>query len=255
MRVAAHALPTSDSSRHPNPSLRYQVESVDAMAFARAKTPVRWEEVWQHFGTLLDQRTIIHGERRCSCDATSSACFLHWLHVSASAAWLSPATVINATSHGYRALWSMDNTYYLDSLDEAWQEFYDQDIIAGIPNASQAALVLGGETAMWGETVVSNTRAAQCLRAVPAPALGFSLRTPVGWERPAADHLSTRGCRSRATVELRRRDSETGARERASRGCGDLADPPCRIPPLLTSRRGCRHSGASCSSEASQRRR
>lgn len=125
------------------------------MAFARAKTPVRWEEVWQHFGTLLDQRTIIHGERLCSPYAARTACKWHWFCVPVSAAWLSPATVINATSHGYRALWSMDNTYYLDSLDEAWQEFYDQDIIAGIPNASQAALVLGGETAMWGETVVS----------------------------------------------------------------------------------------------------
>lgn len=58
----------------------------------------------------------------------------------------------------------MDNTYYLDTLDETWQEFYDQDIIAGIPNASQASLVLGGETAMWGETVVRIIEGFVCSR-------------------------------------------------------------------------------------------
>jgi len=47
----------------------------------------------------------------------------------------------------------MDNYYYLDSLGEVWQTFYDQDILAGITNATQAALVLGGAE-MWGETVV-----------------------------------------------------------------------------------------------------
>jgi hypothetical protein len=37
--------------------------------------------VWAHFGTQLDQRTVIH-------------------------AWLSRAALLNATSLGYRAIWS-----------------------------------------------------------------------------------------------------------------------------------------------------
>ena len=71
-----------------------------------------------------------------------------------SVVWLSTNTVLDATAAGYRVIWSMDNTYYLDSLGEDWQTFYDQDIIAGITNATQTSHVIGGETAMWGETVV-----------------------------------------------------------------------------------------------------
>ena len=97
------------------------------MSLADGKIPVRWEEVWTHFGTLLDKRTIIH-------------------------AWLSTATVLNATSNGYQVIWSIDGLYYLDALNEVWQTFYDQDLLAGITNATQASLVLGGETEMWGET-------------------------------------------------------------------------------------------------------
>ena len=40
-------------------------------------------QVWKHFGTALDPRTIVH-------------------------AWLSTATVIDATNHGYKTIWSVD---------------------------------------------------------------------------------------------------------------------------------------------------
>jgi len=63
------------------------------------KSPVRWEEVWKHFGTDLDSRTVIH-------------------------AWLSSGALIDATSKGYRAIWSVDGQYYLDALGEVWQSFY-----------------------------------------------------------------------------------------------------------------------------------
>jgi hexosaminidase len=105
----------------------YFVSKVDAMTLALGKQPVRWEEVWAHFGTQLDPSTIIH-------------------------AWLTTEAVINATSHGYRAIWSVDGKYYLDDLTETWQSFYDVDILAGITNTSAIPLVLGGETGMWGET-------------------------------------------------------------------------------------------------------
>ena len=142
----------------------YFVEKVDAMTIALGKSPVRWEEVWKHFGTDLDKRTVIH-------------------------AWLSSGALIDATSKGYRAIWSVDGLYYLDALDEVWQSFYsawlrlscagmegavhtraahcpppphthncgytsrtlphtDVDILAGITNTSAIPLVLGGETEM-----------------------------------------------------------------------------------------------------------
>ena len=63
------------------------------------------------FGTDLDQRTVIH-------------------------AWLSSAALIDCTSKGYRAIWSVDGLYYLDALGETWTSFYDVDILSGITNTS-----------------------------------------------------------------------------------------------------------------------
>jgi hexosaminidase len=105
----------------------YFVSNVDQMTINLNRSPVRWEEVWKHFGTDLDQRTVVH-------------------------AWLSSGALINATSLGYRAIWSVDGLYYLDALNEVWQSFYDVDILAGVTNASAIPLILGGETEMWGET-------------------------------------------------------------------------------------------------------
>lgn len=78
----------------------YFVAAVDQMTINLNKSPIRWEEVWKHFGTDLDQRTVIH-------------------------AWLSSAALIDATSKGYRAIWSVDGLYYLDALGETWDKFYD----------------------------------------------------------------------------------------------------------------------------------
>jgi len=83
------------------------------------QSPIRWEEVWAHFGTQLDRRTIIH-------------------------AWLSSAAAINATNNGYRAIWSVDGQYYLDAIDEPWTQFYDVDILAGFTNETAKALLMGG---------------------------------------------------------------------------------------------------------------
>ena len=101
---------------------------MDATTIGLGKSPVRWEEVWKHFGSELDPRTVIH-------------------------AWLSSGALIEATNAGYRAIWSVDGQYYLDSLGETWEGFYNVDILAGVKNASAIPLILGGETTMWGETV------------------------------------------------------------------------------------------------------
>jgi len=106
----------------------YFVNQVNQMALDLGRIPVRWEEVWTYFGTALDQATVIH-------------------------AWLSRETVVNATSHGYRAIWSVSEEYYLDYLDTTWETFYDVDLLEGVSEggAAQEALVLGGQTEMWGE--------------------------------------------------------------------------------------------------------
>jgi hypothetical protein len=91
--MAANGINTTDGV------YEYFVEKVDAMTLALGKSPVRWEEVWKHFGTDLDSRTVIH-------------------------AWLSSGALIDATSKGYRAIWSVDGRYYLDALGEVWQSFY-----------------------------------------------------------------------------------------------------------------------------------
>jgi len=119
--MKAHGIATTDGV------YEYFVQAVDTMTLNLGKSPVRWEEVWKHFTTDLDKRTVIH-------------------------AWLSKDALVQATSLGYRAIWSVDGLYYLDALNEVWESFYDVDILAGVTNASAIPLVLGGETEMWGET-------------------------------------------------------------------------------------------------------
>jgi hypothetical protein len=77
-------------------------------------------QVWKHFGTDLDPRTVVH-------------------------AWLSSGALIDATSKGYRAIWSVDGQYYLDALGETWEGFYNVDVLRGVTNASAIPLILGGE--------------------------------------------------------------------------------------------------------------
>jgi hypothetical protein len=66
--------------------------------------------VWAHFGTALDPRTVVH-------------------------AWLSRAALVNATSLGYRAIWSVDGQYYLDALGEVWESFYNVGTLKGVGSA------------------------------------------------------------------------------------------------------------------------
>jgi hexosaminidase len=108
---------------------RYFVAQSNAMALAAGKSPMRWEEVWKHFGTALDKRTIVH-------------------------AWLSSAALFDAANNGYRAVYSVDTSgYYLDYLDVQWSTIYATDILAGLTNASARPFVLGGQVCAWGETI------------------------------------------------------------------------------------------------------
>lgn len=88
-----------------------------------------WQDVWQHLGTQLDKRTIIHQ-------------------------WLPDSTSLpqNVTSKGYRLIWSDSSVWYLDHLDVAWETMYQAEPCNAL-TAAECALVLGGEGCQWGETV------------------------------------------------------------------------------------------------------
>jgi hexosaminidase len=88
-----------------------------------------WQEIWTHFGTALNKKTIIQ----------------QWLPDSIS-------LPLNVTSHGYRLVWSDSSVWYLDHIDVLWQQMYTADPCNGLP-AENCDLILGGETCMWGETV------------------------------------------------------------------------------------------------------
>lgn len=95
---------------------------------SRNRDPVNWEEVFNHFGTKLDPRSIIH-------------------------IWLDHATLGRVVAAGYRGILSNQDVWYLDHLDTTWEEFYLNEPYVNITDPKQQALVLGGEVCMWGETV------------------------------------------------------------------------------------------------------
>ena len=85
----------------------YFVSQVDQMTINLNRSPVRWEEVWKHFGTALDPRTIVH-------------------------AWLSSAALLDAANHGYRTVYSVnDQAYYLDYLGVQWDSIVSTQPIYG----------------------------------------------------------------------------------------------------------------------------
>lgn len=90
---------------------------------------VGWQEIWDHFGTALDKRTIIQ----------------QWLPDSI-------ALPLNVTSHGYRLVWSDSSVWYLDHLSVTWEQMYLAEPCNGLPDKN-CGLILGGEGCMWGETV------------------------------------------------------------------------------------------------------
>jgi hexosaminidase len=121
--MADHNITTGDEI------YEYFVQKSNEMAFAKNRSPMRWEEVWTHFKTDLDPRTIIH-------------------------AWLSTETLFEAASAGYRTVFSVNNeAYYLDYLNVQWNAMYEVDILQGLTNETSLPFILGGEAAMWGETV------------------------------------------------------------------------------------------------------
>jgi hexosaminidase len=108
----------------------YFVKRAASIALAQGRSPVQWVEVFDHFGTKLDKRTIVH-------------------------VWKAKSTLQAVVAAGYRALINNSpgsNSWYLDHLTVNWESVYSNEPCEGIP-AEQCKLVLGGQGEMWGETV------------------------------------------------------------------------------------------------------
>jgi len=69
--------------------------------------------------------------------------------------WKDSTTLAKVIAAGKKGIQSFG--WYLDNLGAGWVDFYNQDPIPPKTPPSQKALVLGGETSMWGESIdVSN---------------------------------------------------------------------------------------------------
>jgi hypothetical protein len=65
---------------------------------------------------------------------------------------LGPGVCPKVVAKGLRCIMSNQGAWYLDHLDVPWEEVYAEEPLAGISDAAQQKLVLGGEVCMWGET-------------------------------------------------------------------------------------------------------
>ncbi len=132
--------PTNQPTHQLNQSINHQgnwtaqdtykffVDYAARSALAARRSPVQWVEVFDAFGAALDPATVVH-------------------------VWKEKGTLFNVVEAGYRAILSNNEVLYLDHLDTPWQAFWDNEPCAGMQDAAQRALVLGGEACMWAETV------------------------------------------------------------------------------------------------------
>jgi hexosaminidase len=110
----------------------YFVQKVGQLAIANGRRPVQWSEVYDHFKTDLDKKTIVH-------------------------VWKAVTNVTEVVANGYDTIVNVgydSNSWYLDNLNVNWSAVYANDPCAGgMPDDLCAKHVLGGHGEMWGETV------------------------------------------------------------------------------------------------------
>ena len=111
----------------PDQGYEYFVGRVTQMVLDIGMIPTAWDELWTHFGTKLDKKTIIHQ-------------------------WHNGTIARDAAAAGYRVVWSSEPTWYLDHLQYSWQVLYNGEPCKGLTDA-ECELVIGGGGEMWGETV------------------------------------------------------------------------------------------------------
>ena len=106
---------------------KFFVKKVHEMLTEKKRNGIYWEEVWLNFGTQLDKSTIIE-------------------------TWMNKKTMKSVVENGYKVIIS-DPIIYLDHLDQKWSDMYKDEPLEFTDVPEEQALVLGGETTMWSETV------------------------------------------------------------------------------------------------------
>lgn len=66
--------------------------------------------------------------------------------------WISADMMSQVTAAGYKVISAPQDHWYLDHSANTWQVMYTYEPTVGL-NATQSALVQGGEVAMWGEHI------------------------------------------------------------------------------------------------------
>jgi hexosaminidase len=92
--------------------------------------PIQWSEVYDHFKTKLDKRTVVH-------------------------IWKSNTNVTEVVANGYQVLLNVGycgDSWYLDNLATKWDAVYSNEPCKGVPDAL-CPMIIGGHGEMWGETV------------------------------------------------------------------------------------------------------
>jgi hexosaminidase len=105
----------------------YFVKRVSDIAIAQGHHPVQWSEVYDHFKTKLDKKTIVH-------------------------IWKSVTNVTEVVANGYQVLVNVGYdalSWYLDNLNVKWDKVYLNDPCHNVPDDLCAKYVLGGHGEMW----------------------------------------------------------------------------------------------------------
>lgn len=102
------------------------IVKADDVAGKLGVTPIHWEDVFI-YGVKPPPSTIFN-------------------------VWTNSEQIANVTSAGYQVIAAPSDYWYLDHDENTWQRMYSYDPASGLTQ-EQAALIVGGETCMWGEYV------------------------------------------------------------------------------------------------------
>ncbi|KAL8193056.1 hypothetical protein R6Q57_026960 [Mikania cordata] len=106
----------------------YFVLRAQKIALSHGYEVINWEETFNHFGSKLDRKTVVHN-------------------------WLGGGVAEQVVKAGLRCIVSNQDKWYLDHLDNDWQKVYMNEPLTNITNPKQQKLVIGGEVCAWAETI------------------------------------------------------------------------------------------------------
>ncbi|KAG2713485.1 hypothetical protein I3760_04G178100 [Carya illinoinensis] len=115
-------------SMNESQAYQYFVLRAQNIALSHGYEIINWEETFNNFGNKLSRKTVVHN-------------------------WLGGGVAQKVVASGLRCIVSNQDKWYLDHLDDTWQQFYMNEPLTNITNPKQQELVIGGEVCMWGEHI------------------------------------------------------------------------------------------------------